>query len=432
MIKLEDKKNCCGCTACVQRCPKRCISLKEDLEGFLYPSINVDLCVDCGVCEKVCPIINQNEPRIPLNVYAAKNSDETIRKNSTSGGIFTLLAEYVIDNNGVVFGCGWNTSWEPAHQYTETKEGLSSFRGSKYVQSIVGDTYHQAEYFLKQNRLVLYSGTPCQIAALKLYLRKEYDNLLTIDFICHGVPSPGVFRWYIGEEIQKLVDSSIVGSSSYSSISSYPKPNVLAESFGYTIENIRFRDKRKGWKKYSFTLDVSKETIKGSKEVFSVSYTLKKHVFLRAFLHDLILRPSCYKCPSKGGRSLSDITLGDYWGIYSIKPKLDDDMGVSAVTVNSDRGKQVLHTLRVDLYEVPYWDLCYKNPALLQSTVEPSTRKLFWDDEESCFHTKVRKYCRVSLKQLIKRNIIDFMFFLLGNENMAKVKNTLHKFGFGI
>lgn len=205
MINILNKQDCCGCSACVQRCPKQCISLHEDEEGFLYPKVNLDTCIDCGLCEKVCPVLHQAEERVPLEVFAAKNPNEQIRMESSSGGVFTQLAEQTIEAGGVVFGVKWNEHFEAVHAYTETKEGLSAFRGSKYVQSRVGATFKQAEQFLKQGRQVLFSGTPCQIAALKLFLRKDYENLLAVDFICHGTPSPGVFRWYLSEEFAKEV-----------------------------------------------------------------------------------------------------------------------------------------------------------------------------------------------------------------------------------
>lgn len=190
MIEIKDKKDCCGCSACVQKCPKQCISLKEDNEGFLYPEVDKSMCINCGLCEKVCPVLHQGESRKPLKVYAAKNQDEEIRRQSSSGGIFTLLAEKTIQDGGVVFGARFDEHWEVKHDYTETIEGLAAFRGSKYVQSRMEDNYRKAEMFLKQGRKVLFSGTPCQVAGLKRFLRKYYGNLLTIDMVCHGVPSP--------------------------------------------------------------------------------------------------------------------------------------------------------------------------------------------------------------------------------------------------
>lgn len=200
MIRIYNKHDCCGCNSCVQRCPKSSITMREDEEGFLYPDVDESTCIDCGLCETVCPVIHQSTVRKPIAVCAAKNKDEKIRLSSSSGGAFTALAESVIDEDGVVFGAKFDEDWSVVHDYMETREGLAAFRGSKYVQSRIGDSFKKAEQFLKAGRKVLFSGTPCQIAGLKRFLRKEYDNLLTVDFICHGVPSPGVWREYLKEE----------------------------------------------------------------------------------------------------------------------------------------------------------------------------------------------------------------------------------------
>ena len=201
MISIQDKKNCCGCGACVQRCPKQCVTMQEDSEGFLYPKVDLSVCIDCHLCEKVCPIINQGEGHEPQAVYAAKNPNEKIRMQSSSGGVFTILAEKILDEGGVVFGAAFNDKWEVEHDFVERKDELAKFRGSKYVQSKIGKSYRNVETFLKEGRKVLFSGTPCQIAGLKKFLRKDYENLFTVDFICHGVPSPGVFRTYLQEKI---------------------------------------------------------------------------------------------------------------------------------------------------------------------------------------------------------------------------------------
>lgn len=245
MINIEDKKECCGCSACVQRCPKQCIVMKEDEEGFLYPVVDKEVCIDCGLCEQVCPVLRQREEREPLEVYAAFNKNEEVRMQSSSGGIFTALAEPIIKEGGVVFGARFNEDWEVVHDYVETVEGLSAFRGSKYVQSRIGCTFSQAEQFLKQGRKVLFSGTPCQIAGLKLFLRKEYENLLSVDFICHGVPSPGVWRQYLNE--------FIVYQGNKKKISFFPSKPIILNSIR-DISRIEFRNKRLGWKKYSFAL----------------------------------------------------------------------------------------------------------------------------------------------------------------------------------
>ena len=202
MIKSTNKKLCTGCAACYSICPVRCISMQEDSEGFLYPVVEKDKCTSCKKCETVCPAIVQRNERKPLYVYAAKNLNEEIRRQSSSGGIFTLIAESIIQEGGVVFGARFNENWEVVHDYTETIEGLAAFRGSKYVQSRIGNTYLSAKDFLLAGRKVLFSGTPCQIAGLKAFLQDDYDNLLTVDLVCHGVPSPLVWKRYLDETIK--------------------------------------------------------------------------------------------------------------------------------------------------------------------------------------------------------------------------------------
>lgn len=332
MIKIVNKQDCCGCSACVQRCPKHCITLKEDGEGFLYPHVNSDECIDCGLCEKVCPELHHGERHIPLEVYAAKNKDESIRMQSSSGGIFTLLAEKVIQEEGVVFGAAFDANWEVMHTYAETMEGLVDFRGSKYMQSRIGTAYQDAEYFLKQGRKVLFSGSPCQIKGLKLFLRKNYDNLIAVDFICHGVPSPKVWREYMKETIAR--------KSGKNSVLPYPIPCKIG------IDTVDFRSKSTGWKKFSFALTLSETSVEGVKNTVLLSSVFSENPFMRAFLADLILRPSCYSCPSKSGRSGSDLTIADYWAIPQVAPEFDDDKGVSLVLVQTEKGKSFYQSLK--------------------------------------------------------------------------------------
>ena len=339
MINIKSKEDCCGCSACAQRCPKQCISMKEDDEGFLYPQVDSSKCIDCHLCEKVCPVVHQAEPRMPMESYAAYNMDNIVRKDSSSGGVFTLLSEKIIDDGGVVFGATWNEKWQVVHTYTETKEGIVQFRGSKYVQSIIGETYKQAEAFLKSGRKVLFSGTPCQIAGLRLFLRKEYENLLTVDFICHGVPSSGVFRWYLQEEINNYAArKGRKNSVSFLPIHSIPKGDVLMPE-GLSINGIRFRDKCSGWKKFSFVLLLAEASADGKQNSVSLSYTLEQNSFLKGFLNDLYLRPSCHKCPAKSLKSGSDITIADYWGYKDTTNIIDTDEGISAVLINTVKGQ---------------------------------------------------------------------------------------------
>ena len=375
MIILKNKKDCCGCEACVQRCPKRCISMHEDEEGFLYPNVNPSLCIDCGLCEKVCPVINQSEIHKPLKVYAAKNPDEQIRLSSSSGGIFTMLAEQVLNDNGVVFGARFNVNWEVEHGYADTLDGIASFRGSKYVQSRIGDSYLQVEAFLKQGRRVLFSGTPCQVAGLKKYLgNRKYDNLLTVDVVCHGVPSPLVWRKYLGEIIRP---KGIAGKKSV--FSSLNRISV--------ITGISFRDKTLGWKKYGFEIRISASkadentVLKSgiSQEDIYLYEPLEKNLFMKGFLKNLYLRPSCYACASRSGKSGSDITIADYWGIAKYYPRFDDDRGVGLVLINTLRGAEVYSRLTVEGFETSYEQALADNPCVESSVDIPKYRSTFWD-----------------------------------------------------
>ncbi|MBP3408607.1 MAG: Coenzyme F420 hydrogenase/dehydrogenase, beta subunit C-terminal domain [Bacteroidaceae bacterium] len=305
MIHITEPKNCCGCNACVQACPKHCIRMQEDSEGFLYPFVDRESCIDCGLCERVCPVINQNEPQKPVVTLAAVNSDESVRLASSSGGIFTLLAERTIDNGGVVFGAAFDENWDVKHLCIDSKSELPKLRGSKYVQSIIGNCYKEAKAYLSAGKEVLFSGTPCQIAGLKRFLHKEYKNLKTVDVVCHGAPSPMVWRMYLDEV-----------SSMYN----------IAQ-----ITDIKFRDKTEGWK--NFSLSIKYKDKEGAEKTFRE--TLNENVFMRCFLSNLCLRPSCYACPARNGKSGSDITLADLWGAENICPESDDDKGVSLVLLRN-------------------------------------------------------------------------------------------------
>lgn len=379
MIRIVDPSHCCGCSACVQRCPKQCISLREDAEGFLYPEVDTSHCVNCGLCEQVCPELHADAERRPLQTFAAINPDAGVRLASSSGGVFTVLAEQVIDAGGVVFGAAFDAHWEVRHRYAETREELAAFRGSKYVQSVIGDTFLQAERFLKSGRQVLFSGTPCQIAGLRRFLRRDYDHLLCVDFVCHGVPSPGVFRAYLAEEMTKIARK---GEKKYrfafSTIPSIPKADVLAARLGCRIDDIRFRDKTNGWKKYRFALSLSRASAAGEKIQFCALNSFTENAFMQAFLRDLILRPSCYACPAKCFRSGSDLTLGDYWGVEREAPHLDDDGGTSLVFVNSERGQHFLSSLPFAFHSQPFERVHAHNSSISVSVNRPINRKFFF------------------------------------------------------
>ncbi len=379
MIRITDKKQCCGCGACIQKCPRQSISLYEDNEGFLYPKVNTATCIDCGLCEMVCPILNQYEVREPIQVLAAFNKDEKTRMESSSGGLFTLLAESVIRESGVVFGARFDDDWQVILDYTETHDGLAAFRGSKYVQASTGNTYKQCEKFLKEGRRVLFSGTPCQITGLHRFLRKEYENLITCDFICHGVPSPKVWSRYLKE---------VTGNAKE------------------TITNIKFRAKDNGWKHYNTKLSF---TYEGNTTTISSSH--RDNIYMRAFLHDLILRPSCYDCKAKQGRSMSDITLADFWGIQNTHPEMDDDKGTGLIILHTEKGRSLLDWNKVKSIEVNYNDAVPYNGGFKLSVPVHHKRTLFFEKLDTKNNLKgwITVCVRPSAKQRIKYYICSFM-----------------------
>ena len=319
--------------------------MSEDSEGFLYPKADPETCVVCGLCEKVCNVLHPYPERKPLQVLAAVNTDDRIRLKSSSGGVFHLLAEKIISEGGVVFGARFDQDWQVVIDYAETKEGIKAFMGSKYVQARVGNAYRDAKKFLDEGRKVIFSGTPCEISGLHHFLRKPYDNLLSVDLVCHGSPSPKVWRMYLDEVSDK----------------------------NRTLKNISFRNKSEGWKSYQFSLEYD-----DAQTSAMLGDSCTNH-YMKAFLSDLILRPSCYSCASKCGCSGSDITLGDFWGIWDEMPEFYDDKGTSVVLVNTPKGKEFMNfgknvACRTSDYEVA---LRY-NPALSLSAKPNHRRKWFF------------------------------------------------------
>ncbi len=310
MIDLKNKVDCCGCGACAQSCPKKCIEMKPNAEGFLYPEIDKARCVDCHLCEKVCPMISRKENSV-LSVYAAQNKNDEVRSQSSSGGVFRLICENILNQGGVVFGCAFDENIVAKHIAVEKIEDIQKLQSSKYVQSDIGDVYICAEEFLKQGRLVLFSGTPCQIAGLKNYLGKEYENLFTVDLLCHGVPSPGVFEDYI---------------------------RGLESKYCKKITVFNFRDKRKSWKR----LFVRAE-FKNGKEYFKFC---GYDSYLSMFLNNISQRPSCFKCPFATTNRQGDITLGDFWGIGRHIPEMDGNKGTSMVITNTQKGAEMWKQIR--------------------------------------------------------------------------------------
>ncbi len=364
MIRINRSEDCCGCASCVQICPKKCISFNEDDQGFRYPLADVSLCIDCGRCETVCPMLQSRTVRFPQFVYAAKNRDEDIRRVSSSGGIFTLLAERVISEGGVVFGARFDENWAVVHDFTETLEGLSVFRGSKYLQSRIEDNFKIVKSFLLKGRKVLFTGTPCQIAGLKSYLQKDYENLICVDFVCHGVPSPKVWSRYLREVACYNEEKSFLKKL-------FPNKNIR-------IESIFFRHKNTGWKNFSFTINFIDPFNKKENSIFTKSSLFSENVYMKAFLKNIILRPSCYECRFREGKSGSDITLGDFWGIDKYRPEFDDDLGVSLVMINTCKGYSCFSTNGLSLIDMTYEEARDGNPSIYQSCKRHAMEKYFY------------------------------------------------------
>ena len=369
MIHITNKNYCCGCSTCASICPKHCITMQADNEGFLYPIANKADCIDCGLCEKVCHEIHPFDERKPLKVYAAINKDEKIRIKSSSGGIFYLLAEKTIAEGGIVFGARFDEKWQVVIDYAETMEGVKAFMGSKYVQAHMETAYTDAKRFLTEGRKVLFSGTPCQIAGLHHFLRKPYDNLLTVDIICHGTPSPKVWGRYLDE---------------------------VVTAGRKAIKDVQFRNKRNGWKRFNFIMTYNLEV----QSVSLCSYHRDNH-FMKAFLQDMVLRPSCHNCQAKNGRSHSDITLADFWGIKSEMPDMDDDKGTGLVLLNTVKAQSAIDWINTTYKEATFEAALQHNPAYFRSAAAHPKREDFFErmDKEKSIVTLIDTCLPPTIKQ---------------------------------
>jgi coenzyme F420-reducing hydrogenase beta subunit len=351
--------------------------MQNDANGFLFPKINQSKCVDCGKCRKNCPVLNKAEIKNEPVAYAAYNKDNQVRLDSSSGGIFTLISEWIIDNGGVVFGACFDEKFNVIHDFTDTKDGLEKFRGSKYVQSKIGNTFKLAKEFLDSGKNVLFTGTPCQTGGLKSYLKNEYNHLYTQDIICHGVPSPKVWQKYI---------------------------EYREKCSGSATQSVSFRNKDDGWKKFSVSF-LFKNGVKYRK-------TLDKDLIMRAFLQNICLRTSCHNCSYKTLHKQSDITLADFWGIQNVSPHMDDDKGTSLVLINSAKGAKLFDEVKHNLeYETVDINEAVKyNSAAVKSVNMHKNRDIFFRKLESTkFNKLVKKYTPVSIRKKLKTGIVVFL-----------------------
>lgn len=431
MIHISEKKNCCGCSACVQRCPKHCISLVEDQEGFLYPAVDGENCIDCGLCERVCPILNPQETISTLEVFAAKNTNENERLNSSSGGVFLPLAREVINKGGVVFGAVYDACWEVQHVYAEKIEDVYPMMGSKYLQSKIENNYKEAERFLKQGREVMFVGSPCQIAGLRTFLRKkEYPNLLAVDFLCHGVPSPGVWRRFLAETY-----GGYVAKEQGRLQATAGKNSVLLSSLNATspIGDIKFRDKTEsGWKKFRFVVRQKSASKEDQNSVLS-SDIHYNNPFMRGFLSDIYLRPSCYECKCKNGVNHSDLTIGDYWAARVTDQNFDDDKGVSLVLVNTSKGKEYFDRLNMTVRKSDLDKAHLCNGGFNEHTHAHPKRALFFaliyqgktikDAVDICLKISLSSRVKNKTKRLVKGVVKQ----VLGDKGVKVIKTALGK-----
>ena len=339
-------EDCCGCSACFNICPVQAITMQEDREGFKYPKIDERSCINCGKCEKACPVLHAETAGRTLHpaFYAVWNRQDEARLSSSSGGVFRVLAEDVLVDGGVVYGAAFDVHNRLRHVRAESADALVPLTGSKYVQSEIGTAFCQVRADLKNGRRVLFTGTPCQVAGLYAFLGGDDANLLTADVLCHGVPSPAVFERYL-------------------------------ESLGVGEKcRIEFRNKDNGWKKY--------EVVVGDR----VHETFRANAYMKGFLSNLYLRPSCASCRFVGCRRPGDLTLGDFWGAGNFRKRYDDDKGTSLVLLNSPKARSIFQTLqgKFSLAEqVPSDSAVPFNPSLVHASKPDARRAAFFDDFEA-------------------------------------------------
>lgn len=379
MISVYDKKeDCCGCTACQHICPTKSIEMKSDEEGFLYPKINQELCIDCGLCKKACAFQNGYDTAQNFNipyVYAVKHADEKVRMTSTSGGVFTAIADYVLDKDGVVYGVAFDEDMNVVHKKASTKNGVEKFKGSKYVQSNLGSTFAEIKKLLVNKKFVLFTGTPCQTAGLRAYLtRVNTEKLFLCDIICHGVPSPLMWRENL---------------------------NFIKEKHNEKLVSYQFRDKIVGWRGANVTANFANKRVTNSSMI-------KTYVNMY-FLHT-ITRKSCHNCKYTNLQRPSDITIADFWGIENNMPDFDDNMGTSLVLINSSKGQYLYENIKDNLiYRESNTKDCMQ-PQLQYPSKASVQREQFWEDYQlNGYNYIIKKYAGYSIKGRVNTHIVSVL-----------------------
>lgn len=366
MISVKRQAKCSGCCACVDVCANKAIELKTDVDGFWYPDVCSELCTHCGLCEDTCPQLHVDELKHDQDdnpaIYAAYHKDYAIRRDSTSGGLFSALANEMYDRGGYVGGAVYTGDFAAKHIVTKHREDLVRIRGSKYFQSDTTGLFKRIKHILTEGGQVLVCGTPCQIAGLRLYLGKEYVQLVTVDFICTGINSPKVFRKYL---------------------------DSLEQQYRAKVVSVQAKNKDLGWRSLAH------------KVIFSDGRTYlrdgRKDDFVRGFIDaHCYCRPVCYECKYRGLPRISDMTLGDFWGIENVEKTMDDNMGTSVVFLNTQKGRDYFGLIGDSIVSkrVTWLDVLPGNPALTSSFEVPAiSRSQFYEDvDKLAFNVVATKY----------------------------------------
>ena len=387
------KERCCGCSACEQKCPKRAISMKSSSEGFLYPALDESICINCGLCLKVCPIHQPEKNTKDAQVgYASWVEDKEVLSNSSSGGIFYPLADFIISQNGYVCGCVNDETCLPKHILSNNHYDILKMQGSKYVESYLGDIFSQVKGKLEQGVKVLFTGTPCQNAGLKKYLGKEYDGLICVDIICHGVPSRLLFGEYL---------------------------NLQEKKYGGKITEYYFRSKNK----HDWSLTFRMKVLIGKKTKI-VEHMASLDPYYYAFLQGMTYRESCYQCPYSCLERVGDITIGDFWGIENVDASLNNLEGVSAIILNSDKGKDVFDKVKNLLFskEIPVSEIQKYNGNLNSPTKRPENRSVIYTKLNEVGFEKMAK-------QESKNNkyFVEYIKDCIPNRVRKKIKRIIRK-----
>jgi len=387
MINLYiEKKDCCGCTACKSICPVNAITMEVDEEGFLYPKINNTRCTECGKCEDICAFKESKENENNYDeqkIYAVKHKNETVRMTSSSGGMFTALSDYILENDGIVYGAVFDKSFMICHQRADAQSKRNKMKGSKYVQSNLYDTFSNVKQDLLNGRIVLFTGTPCQMAGLQSFLEDtDKSSFYLCDVICHGVTSPLFWKDYLSFLERKYISS---------------------------VKEVSFRSKDFSDNRASMKVVFDTEVYKND---FSTDY------FYHLYMNNFILRESCHNCKFTNLQRTSDITIGDFWGIEKQKPQFDDGKGVSLVLINSEKGKFLFDKVsaKIDFLTSEEKECLPRQPQLQHPSEANPNRALFWNlYKKEGFTYALKKFTPYGSIFRIKKVLENFIYKILKN-----------------